>query len=78
MAVAQPFSCLRCLRVQAQGPCWPVVTAPVCAVYVLVLCWAVQVEAVPLAGMFGLCVAFLGISFVCQVGLGGAAPIAAC
>jgi hypothetical protein len=26
-----------------------------------------QVEAVPLAGMFGLCVAFLGISFICQV-----------
>jgi hypothetical protein len=30
-------------------------------------CLYVQVEAVPLAGMFGLCVAFLGISFVCQV-----------
>jgi fucose permease len=28
-----------------------------------------NVEAVPLAGMFGLCVAFLGISFVCQVKL---------
>lgn len=26
-----------------------------------------QVEAVPLAGMFGLCVAFLGVSFMCQV-----------
>jgi hypothetical protein len=34
----------------------------------------VQVAAVPLAGMFGLCVIFLGISLVCQLRLEALAP----
>lgn len=35
-----------------------------------------NVEAVPLAGMFGLCVAFLGVSFMCQVRLDALPPSA--
>lgn len=44
---------------------------PVCA---YVHCVCVQVAAVPLAGMFGLCVIFLGISLVCQLRLEALAP----